>query len=144
MSSPLPSRLIFLSDLPSSNPGEKVRFLGCVEEYITSSATLVLKHQYPSSAPPIFAHANIDHVREGVKNTELNVGAWVNVTGYVTPKPVEVTRNILQSKRELKRGPNVVRQVYVQALVLWSAGPVKLDVYERALEQRKLAELQSG
>ena len=83
-------------------------------------------------------------MREGVNNTELDIGAWVNVIGYVTSKPVEVPRNTLQSKRELKRGPNVVRQVHVQALILRSAGPIKLDVYEMALEQRKLAELQSG
>ncbi|OCL04668.1 hypothetical protein AOQ84DRAFT_380362 [Glonium stellatum] len=144
MSGPLPSRLVLLSDLPGLNPGEKVRFLGCVEEYIASSATLVLKHQYPSSAPPTIALANIDHVREVVKSTELDVGAWVNVIGYVTSEPVEAPRGALQPKRGLKRRPDVARQVQVQALVLWSAGPVKLDAYERALEQRKYTELQSG
>ncbi|KAL8918283.1 MAG: hypothetical protein Q9208_007451 [Pyrenodesmia sp. 3 TL-2023] len=34
---PLPTRLTFLSDLPTISPGEKVRFLGCVTNYSTAT-----------------------------------------------------------------------------------------------------------
>ncbi|KAJ9664249.1 hypothetical protein H2201_005241 [Coniosporium apollinis] len=132
---PLASRLVFLSDLKHIEAGEKVRFLGCVEEYIVPSATLILKHNYPSTSAPITAHVNIEHVLESIKSTEMQVGAWLNVLGYVEKPPVyRPTRKLSRKQRASERG-----KVYVQAVMLWSAGAVKVDAYERAVEQRKLA-----
>ncbi|OCK83202.1 hypothetical protein K432DRAFT_291600 [Lepidopterella palustris CBS 459.81] len=144
MAGPLPSRLVFLSDLVGLKQGEKVRFLGCVDDYTVSSATLTLKHQHPSSPPPTVAHVNIEHVLESVKSTELEVGAWVNIIGTITTGPVTLSASGPQSRRQTNQASGMVRRVHVQALVLWSAGSLKVDAYEKALEQRKVTETYIG
>ncbi|OBS29181.1 hypothetical protein FPOA_03118 [Fusarium poae] len=47
---PVPSQLYLLSDLPAIPVGDKVRFLGCVTSYSTSSARLALGHLYPKDS----------------------------------------------------------------------------------------------
>ncbi|KAF2805312.1 uncharacterized protein BDZ99DRAFT_466946 [Mytilinidion resinicola] len=139
MASPPPSRLLFLSDLALLAPGEKVRFLGCVEEYQVSTGTLVLQHHYPSSSAIPTARVNIDHVLETLKSTEvLQVGAWVNVIGYVTAGEGE------PPARSSRKAGDAPRQSHVQAIVLWSAGSLNLDEYEKAVEQRKALETNSA
>ncbi|KAF2475364.1 uncharacterized protein BDR25DRAFT_213385 [Lindgomyces ingoldianus] len=119
MSGPLPSRLVLLSELEKCALGEKVRFLGCVDEYVVKSATLCLKHPYPGPSPPKIARVNIDHVLESVKSCEIDVGSWLNVIGYVEAR--------------MSHG------VGVQAVTVWSAGNVDLDMYQRAVDVRKAA-----
>jgi hypothetical protein len=63
---------------------------------------------------------NIDHVLQVIKHTEMEVGAWINVIGYV--------------ERRKEKG------IFVQAIVVWSAGNVDLDAYEKAAVARKRAE----
>ncbi|EON69532.1 hypothetical protein W97_08792 [Coniosporium apollinis CBS 100218] len=132
---PPASRLVFLSDLNHIEAGEKVRFLGCVEDYIVPSGTLVLKHNYPPTSSPIMAHVNINHVLESIKSTEMQTGAWLNVIGYVEKSAVDrPTRKLSRKQRASQQN-----KVHVQAVMLWSAGAVKVDAYERAVEQRELA-----
>lgn len=50
---------------------------------------------------------------------QMSVGAWVNVMGYVTGGTV---------------GATAAPDVHVQALLLWSTGPLDLQAYERQLE----------
>ncbi|KAF2186236.1 hypothetical protein K469DRAFT_630998 [Zopfia rhizophila CBS 207.26] len=119
---PLPSKLVLISDLVNCKAREKVRFLGCIDEYRIPTATLILKHRYPTSAPPSIVHVNVEHVLESIKRCEVDVGSWINVIGYV-------------EKRAEKR-------VFVQALVVWDAGNVDLDAYERGVDQRREVEKQ--
>ncbi|KAF2704748.1 hypothetical protein K504DRAFT_389425 [Pleomassaria siparia CBS 279.74] len=116
MSGPLPSTLVLLSALPTCTPGQKVRFLGCVEEYDVATATLRLKHDYPSSDAPKIASLNIDHVLQTIKRTELEVGAWINIIGYV--------------ERRKDKG------IFVQAITVWGAGNVDINAYEKAIDTR--------
>ena len=71
------------------------------------------------------------------------MGEWVNVIGYVgrhgnaqRHKAFGHTGSVgKQSRaREENRG---VAKVYVQAIMLWSAGAVGIDQYEKAMEGRK-------
>ena len=62
---------------------------------------------------------NIDHVLRSIKHTELDVGSWINVIGYV-----ERTEE---------------QTIAVQAIAVWSAGNVDLDVYQKAIEARNKA-----
>ncbi|KAK7732163.1 hypothetical protein SLS57_001143 [Botryosphaeria dothidea] len=134
MYGPQPSRLVFLSDLKRMSVGSKARFLGCVDDYDVPTATLTLKHAYPTKSS-VVARVNIDHVLESVKRTDLEVGAWLNVIGYVSAPPDS-------SKRTARKGRahNAAEIVYAQAVVLWSAGDIKLDAYEKAVEARKAAD----
>jgi hypothetical protein len=47
----------------------------------------------------------------------MEVGAWVNIIGYVD--------------RRKEKG------VFVQAITVWSAGNIDLNAYEKAVEARK-------
>ncbi|KAF1937118.1 hypothetical protein EJ02DRAFT_357590 [Clathrospora elynae] len=116
MSGPVPSNLVLLSGLAKCAPGTKVRFLGCVDEYMVKTATLRLKHDYPVSSQPTVAHVDIEHVLERIKSHEMDVGTWLNVIGYV------------------ERGKP--RRVFVQAVAVWDAGNVDLAAYEAAAEKR--------
>ncbi|ORY03028.1 CST complex subunit Ten1 [Clohesyomyces aquaticus] len=119
MSGPPPSRLVLLSALDTCAKGDKVRFLGCVDEYVVEDATLCLKHRYPASAPPKTARVNVRHVLESVKARELDVGSWLNVIGYV----------------ELRKEAGI----FVQAVAVWDAGDVDLEAYGRAVDARNAA-----
>jgi hypothetical protein len=88
-----------------------------VDEYAVKTATLRLKHNYPTSTPHIVANVNADHVLEQVKRQELDVGSWLNVMGYV------------EQRKE--------KGVFVQAVTIWSAGNVDVEAYEKAIEKRK-------
>jgi hypothetical protein len=133
MSGPVPSNLVLLSQLGRCVPGTKVRFLGwyfhwmlnlssvlicaSVDQYIVQAATLRLKHNHPTSAPPVVANVNVEHVLERVKRHELDVGTWINVIGYV------------EQRKE--------KGVFVQAVAVWGAGDVDLEAYTRAVERRQ-------
>ncbi|KAL5376002.1 hypothetical protein DPSP01_010734 [Paraphaeosphaeria sporulosa] len=119
MNGPVASTLVLLDELDKCAPGTKVRFLGCVDEYVLQSATLRLKHDYPPSGAPKIANVNIEHVLESIKRHEIDVGAWINVIGY--------------TERRKEKG------VHVQAIAVWSAGNVSLDAYQSAVEMRKEA-----
>lgn len=63
---------------------------------------------------------------EKITAEQTSVGQWVNVIGYIaSPVPPLVKQ---QSKRKMEL-PNV----QIQALMLWSAGPLDLDRYGRCL-----------
>jgi hypothetical protein len=58
-------------------------------------------------------------VLERIQGRDMDVGAWVNVIGYV--------------ERRKEKG------VFVQAIAVWNAGDVDLEAYQRAVEQKKRA-----
>jgi hypothetical protein len=78
---------------------------------------LRLKHNYPVSKSPVVVNLDIEHVLERIKRIEMDVGAWINVIGYV--------------ERRKDKG------VFVQAVAIWDAGNVDLGAYEKAVKNRK-------
>jgi hypothetical protein len=59
-----------------------------------------------------------------LKPDDTRIGEWVNVIGYI-----QAPRQNLASHVNLR--------TQVQAIVLWSSGPLKLDGYEKSLDQQK-------
>lgn len=88
---------------------------------------LTLQHQYQpsttdaSSASSVRARVNVDLVLERLTAEQMTVGAWVNVMGYVTGVHTKA------------RGSRSSTSVDVQALLLWSTGPLDVQAYERQL-----------
>ncbi|KAH7358285.1 CST complex subunit Ten1 [Plectosphaerella cucumerina] len=117
---PPPTQLCLLSDLPSKSLRDKVRFLGCVQHYSTATACLTLTHNFPEGAEAT-ALVDVNLLLEKLTAELTRVGEWVNVTGYIS----ETTR------------PNGDGHVPIQALLLWSAGPLDLQRYERSLVAMK-------
>ena len=109
---------------PKMRPGHKSPLLGLVhrrsiDEYTVKTATLRLKHNYPVLADPVIAYLDIEHVLERAKNSDVDVGTWLNVIGYVQ-----------QTKH---------KAVSVQAVLIWDAGNVDLEAYQSAIQARKAA-----
>ncbi|KAL8763081.1 MAG: hypothetical protein Q9184_001041 [Pyrenodesmia sp. 2 TL-2023] len=149
---PLPTRLTFLSDLPTIPPGEKVRFLGCVTHYSTVTGTITLQHAYSSTSVPQTicptATVDVNLLLSALKSTDTQVGEWVNVLGYVQGLVDNdgairrVVGRVGAGLRDMNKH-KVERQigiVGVQAVMLWSAGGVRLADYEKAVEMRKKIE----
>lgn len=71
-----------------------------------------------------------------LKPTDIQIGEWVNVIGYVEARSTEMKegKGCRKAKQDDKVG------IRVQAILLWSAGGVKLAEYEKAVEERILLE----
>ncbi|KAI4171877.1 MAG: hypothetical protein LQ343_003954 [Gyalolechia ehrenbergii] len=143
-SAPLPTRLVLLNDLPTLPAGEKVRFLGCVTGYNISTGTLTLNHAYPSSSATDYPIVNVDVnlLLSTLSSTDTQIGEWVNVMGYVQDFEDGGKRGSRGSAGKGKG--NEGRIVGVQAVMLWSAGSVRLGDYEKAVGMRKGIEMGKG
>ena len=132
---PLPTTLIFLTHLLTHPSGTKIRFLGCVTHYTLRTAILELQHAYPPppSHKSVLALVDVNLLLETLKREDTQVGAWVNVVGYVEGVLEEGKTKKKDVEEGRDEGPTYVR---VQAIMLWSAGGVKIGEYERALEGR--------
>ena len=83
---------------------------------------------------------DVNLLLETLKREDTQVGAWVNIVGYAEGIVKEVKRGEMNEKeRDVKAeqgdGAPVV-YVRVQAIMLWSAGGVKIGEYEKALGER--------
>ncbi|OAX80266.1 hypothetical protein ACJ72_05408 [Emergomyces africanus] len=90
---PLPATRVFLSEIPRLPSGSKVRFLGCVSSYNISIGSLTLDHNYPITSRPIPSiSVDVNLLLESLKATDLQVGSWLNVLGYIrerlSPEPL--------------------------------------------------------
>ncbi|KAL9117296.1 MAG: hypothetical protein Q9187_006168 [Circinaria calcarea] len=152
---PLPTALVFLSDLPSIPAGSKVRFLGwlilpssnpkwrcslftySVTKYSTPTGMLDLRHTYPppaiatGSVPEVTAMVDVNLLLSSLKATDTQTGEWVNVIGYVDPNDGE--RIQIGKRSGNTRASTVIR---VQAVMVWSAGAIKIEEYEKAVMGR--------
>jgi hypothetical protein len=87
-----------------------------------SIATLTLEHDFPSGSIHK-ALVDVNLLLSNLQSTDTRIGEWVNVMGYITAPPSNQHRNPEDRKTN----------IFVQAIVLWSAGGVKLDEYENVL-----------
>lgn len=89
--------------------------------YDSVLATLHLKDRFASTTAPSTsgsASVNVAHVLDALNFELTQVGAWVNVVGYI--------RNAV----DVRQGSS---SASVDAVLIWSAGAIKLDEYEAAV-----------
>jgi len=102
-----------------------------VNSYNIRTAILNLVSRYPSPPEAPAADVQISHVLADASVETLQVGAWVNVIGYVAYPP-QVKKRVLDSASAVK----------VQAVLLWSAGSASVAQpcqYEEALLSKRAA-----
>ncbi|QGI64408.1 hypothetical protein CEK26_008362 [Fusarium fujikuroi] len=73
------------------------------------------------------AVVDVSLLLESLTAEQTRVGEFVNVIGYITEQ--KMTRDKKQPYQESK-------QVCVQAIVLWSTGPMDLQKYEKLLDSK--------
>jgi hypothetical protein len=127
MNGPRPTSRVFLSELPSLPLHSKVRFLGCVTRYDISTGCLILEHGYPTNLkPPATIPVDINLLLETIKGDEIQVGAWLNVLGYVREQaPQQNDSRALVPETEVS--------IYIEAVMVFSAGAIHVGDYERIL-----------
>lgn len=96
-----------------------------VEDYNIKTDELLLQHKSPPQGPKITASVNISLVRESIKSSVLQSGAWVNVVGYV------------ENENSLTKTPRGDVKVKLQAIMLWDTVALNLAEYEKAVQARK-------
>ena len=138
---PPSSILTFLTSLPTHPQGTKVRFLGCVTRYNDRDGILELQHAYPLTAKPVLALVDVNVVLETTARSELEVGAWVNIIGYVANEAVESQgreREKRPGRGTLKERGHVedLMRVPIDATSVWGTGPLRIAEYEQAVEGR--------
>ncbi|KAL1864287.1 hypothetical protein VTK73DRAFT_5978 [Phialemonium thermophilum] len=125
---PLPSTLCLLYALPTRPQGDKVRFLGCVVSYSAASGILTLRHPDSPGGDNVSAHVDVELVLSRLAPEHTRRGQWVNVIGYVTLVPA------LSGSTKFSISSEEGQVVHVQALLLWSAGPLDIQQYTRTVE----------
>ncbi|OJD10998.1 hypothetical protein AJ78_08137 [Emergomyces pasteurianus Ep9510] len=138
---PPPATRVFLSEIPKLPPGSKIRFLGCVSSYNISIGSLILEHNYPITSQPIPSiSVDVNLLLESLEATDLQVGSWLNVLGYIRerlqPETLSSAFNKLAhlSHRNLSSPSEVTRSTYVEAVMVFSADAIHLGEYERVLQ----------
>jgi hypothetical protein len=99
--------------------------LDSVIKYDISSAILTLEHKYPPGSVQK-ALVDVKLLLSTLKSTDTRIGEWVNVMGYITATPSTQRLGTEQTKSTTS----------VQAIVLWSAGSVRLEEYEKSLSDQ--------
>ncbi|KAM0483685.1 hypothetical protein ACHAPX_002179 [Trichoderma viride] len=121
---PVASQLCLLSQLKERSVGDKVRFLGCVTSYDTSTASLALGHMYPPGTNETVL-VDIELVLETIQPGLTQVGHWVNVVGYIVEGKKSGTQKVPGTKESFG---------HVQALLIWPTGPLDIGRYEKSME----------
>lgn len=130
---PVPSKHIFIHQISDQELNAKVRFLSCVVDYDHKMGRLVVEHDYPrvaSSKPLTKAIVDINMVLEGMNLDLLQPGSWINVIGYVRSRSMPTARRSSTSRRKA-----MVELPEIQAVLIWSAGAVQVDKYEKTMEE---------
>jgi hypothetical protein len=98
-----------------------------VTNYSTKTSTLTLEHNYPRGSK-IKAIVDVELLVNTLKSGDTQIGEWVNVIGYIQDS---------QQQKPSKHPNELHLGIRVQAIVLWSSGPLKLDGYEKSLDQQR-------
>ena len=85
-----------------------------------------------STQAVVTAVVDINLLLEMVKGTDLQSGEWVNIMGYVRSKQEHFNKGRDRAPERFKS----IEIVDVQAVMLWSAGTLKIEDYEQALACR--------
>lgn len=108
-----------------------------MRQYNVGIGHLILEHNYPRSREePSTVSVDINAVLEDLTSEELRVGSWLNVLGYVrdsTPPATSFSSQQSSQSNEALPAKVAPRPVYIEAVMVFSAGAIALGEYERIL-----------
>jgi hypothetical protein len=88
--------------------------------YDSERAILQLRDRFPATSASSIANVNVNNVLDALNVETSQVGAWVNIIGYM--RHTAETRSTADQRASI-----------VDAVLIWSAGAIKLDDYEAAV-----------
>jgi hypothetical protein len=149
---PVASKFVFLKDVATLPPNTKVRLLGwyaspgvesslatnsrsSIVDHDTAKGQIILEHAYPKNAKPSpHMLVDIDLVLESIEPSILSTGSWINVIGYTR----STQRGVRKSKAKLRQPED--ESSFLQAVLVWTAGALKITDYEITLEEQRSAQ----
>jgi hypothetical protein len=119
-----------------------------VSKYDVSRGILILEHNYASgqslsSSNRRKVEVDINLLLAGLKYTDVQVGAWLNVLGYVRHRSALETETELEKTGDRPRRRDArqsVPAIYIDAVMMLSAGSIRVGEYERVLTDAQEAE----
>ncbi|EPE05497.1 hypothetical protein F503_02236 [Ophiostoma piceae UAMH 11346] len=121
------STLCLLSGLTDKKPEAKVRFLGCVASYDSATGVLTLEQPMTGTPTRVKALVSLNMILDRITAEQVATGAWINVIGRVENSTHETQ---MQTQTYLQRHADA-QSVRVQALLVWSTGPIDFRAYEK-------------
>jgi hypothetical protein len=104
---------------------------------------LTLKHHYPpESTKPAKTTVDINLLLESIKSTDIEIGAWINVLGYVTWSTHANKTRV--ASVEKKSGKALLRRSLVKPLLIHSAGSIDVGKYEKVVADSREARRSLG
>ncbi|EFQ97594.1 hypothetical protein MGYG_00633 [Nannizzia gypsea CBS 118893] len=152
VSGPAPTKLVFLSQILTYPVGSKIRFLGCVSRYNTASGRLTLHHNYnynqnvnKRNSQVSKVEVDINLLLGDISYTSLQIGVWLNIFGYIREEVPDDRCGVNwseSSRRNNEKSEHILtdRPVYVQAVTVLPAGPVRIGEYENILRDMQQVE----
>jgi len=107
-----------------------------VHAYYGETAQLLLRNQYPATTPDVpSALVSIGDLLSNGQRHLLEVGAWLNIIGNVRGASIlnPPAANLANASSATSALQSTA--VVVDATMIWSAGVVKLEKYETAVQQ---------
>lgn len=98
------------------------KYTHSVTKYDISSAVLTLEHKYPPGSDHK-ALVDVKLLLETLESTHTRIGEWVNIIGYVARASPSANHATVSLENATS----------VQAVIFWSAGSIKLEEYEKCL-----------
>lgn len=90
-----------------------------ITHYCTRTAIVTVEHDFPPGTA-LKAEVDVNLLLETMKSFETRIGEWIHVIGYLKSHRDDVS--------QLRINPQI------QAIFLWTAGPLRLDEYERTIQ----------
>lgn len=102
-----------------------------VQAYHGESGTLVLRGTHGISQTAKLVHVNVEQVLPSITHELVQVGAWLNIVGYVR-NPEAGTDASASKPGKHRRRSSRLRPTLVDAMLVFSAGAIKLEDYRSA------------
>lgn len=115
-----------------------------IHAYDGQTARLIVRDRYPATTKDVpTAIVSIHNVLASMNHDLLEVGAWLNIVGYIRPLPA-ATETAADAKVKLSKRKALSNITFVDATMIWSAGAVKVEKYNDALTELQRASYQAG
>ena len=109
-----------------------------VLEYDVMKGHLLVEHAYPTDTEPTpKALIDVNIILGTIKGAMLETGSWINVIGYV--KGRQQTQKVTTGKSLEANLPRMSGEVLVQAVLVWDAGAMQINEYEKTMEAQREA-----
>lgn len=83
-------------------------------------------------------NVNVEQILASINHELLQVGAWLNIIGYVKRPEATAATPPAKPGKQMRRSRRL-KSIVVDAIMIWSAGAIRLDDYNYAVHSYQKA-----